>query len=263
MKIKRTAILFLCVTICTACAKKTEIKYEMSGETVNDGSLKGLWTDFIENMPDDRNAEEDFRESEFMSELKGFLADEKSMELSADELKELTGIEDIMLLEAENDGRYARIVYLGADLYNSSVYEVTVRNKYVFMQYMDTCGYAFKTIYDGDFFYPMDFKLIDGRAIILSSYGAYYPSPAAIGVWRTENGKIDDADAFEEYSADGWVFTKGGQTIRIVKEYPDGLNYGEIDKTICSLDDDGSAELSAGDDRLTLKFDGYKYILKE
>ncbi len=255
----RIMVFTLCLCLCTACGRSAETEREMEAET----GLSGLWTDFKTNMPKDRNVEDNFRESDFIAGFKAALSDADSMDLSEDELKELSGINGIMILESKTEEGEIRLVYLVADLYNSSVYEVVVKNKYVFMQYRDKDGFAFETLYDGDLYYPLDIKTPEGFAVVISSYGAYYPSPAAIGVWQVGDGEIEDADAFGEYSADGWEFTRDGQTLRIEKEYADGLSYEELQKNVCVLNDDGSVELVSGDEGLALEFDGNKYVLEE
>ena len=127
MRYKMILLLLISAVLFSGCTSSTEDDEE-TGVTVDstDESLEGLWTEFHENMPDDRNMEDDFRNSRFISELKNYLSGSEGFEISEQGLRDKTGINDISIIERECGNWKARTIFLGADLYNKAVTDVSV-----------------------------------------------------------------------------------------------------------------------------------------
>ena len=92
MRYKMILLLLISAVLFIGCTSSTEDDEE-TGVTMDstDESLEGLWTEFHENMPDDRNMEDDFRNSRFISELKNYLSGNEGFEISEQGLRDKTG----------------------------------------------------------------------------------------------------------------------------------------------------------------------------
>ena len=137
MKYKRivlalTALCFLCG--CSAADEKDEETAETAAETSEHESLSDRWENFRGNMPNDKNMEDDLRDSDYISELKRFMSSDEGFSVKYEELSKATGINDNELIERTNGGWTARVVYFGPDIINMAVTDVSVANKYVFLQ---------------------------------------------------------------------------------------------------------------------------------
>lgn len=262
MKYKIFAVLALCVLLFCGCAESGD-EAPPEDMSASGGSLEELWTDFKENMPQDRNVEDDFRNSDFISELKAVLAERDSFDMTAEELYDMTGINDVSVTEASSGGMLARVIYVGADLYNKAVTDVSVRNKYMFLQMTDGTGYYFKTVNDGDFAFPQDILLLEGGgkyyAVIISKYCAVYPEGVLIQAYTVENGNIVPVGIFGEYGPQGIKTQSRSDGILFETSYEEGSSFGEISRLTVYSEADGKITMVSGENTFVMNFDGEKY----
>lgn len=262
---------------CGSSAQNTVDK----AETVDneDETLSSLWTDFYENMPQDRNVEDDFRNSQFMEELKKYLSDDEAFDITGPELSEICGINDVFIMEKTSGEWKARVIYVGADLYNKSVTDVNVRNKYVFLQMTDGKQRYFTTISDGDFVYPQSLLLFEYEgepsAVIISKYCAAYPdgilmeaytigdsSDSSIDGGHAEGSSIVMADMFGEYVVEGVSAEKMAAGVLFESSYEAGTSFGDILKLDAYMDEEtNDIYLISGENTITFKFYDGKYII--
>ena len=79
MRIRLVLFLIISAVLC-GCSQADNISSGTNTEEeAADNSLEGLWLDFKQNMPQDRNAEEDFKSSDFIAEFKKYLNKKESM----------------------------------------------------------------------------------------------------------------------------------------------------------------------------------------
>lgn len=120
-----SAVMFLG---CSKTEKNSEETYKE--ENISDKTdLNNLWFDFKSDMPEDRNVEEDFKNSEFMTEFDKFLHTRDSVDYSETEMENLIGQGDLDFFEASEGGWNVRIIGYNADLQNKAVTDSRVRNK--------------------------------------------------------------------------------------------------------------------------------------
>lgn len=278
MRYKTMVIFLLSGLMLFGCAPKDEKANGL--ETAADGqraderagqasqsSLKDMWAQFYENMPQDRNMEDDLRNSEFISELKKFLSEETSFDIGKEELYGVTGINDVDVLESSCGGDHeARVIYVGADLYNKAVTDVSVRNKYVFLQMTDGEGHYFKTVSDGDFAFPKDLLFFEAGgkyyAVIISEYCSVYPVGVLLQAYTLEDGEIATAGLFGEYACQGIKSREENGGILFETDYEDGASFGDIPRLLVSSEDEAII-LESGSNTLVLRFDGEKYVSEQ
>jgi hypothetical protein len=266
MRYKMILLLLISAVLFSGCTSSTEDDEE-TGVTVDstDESLEGLWTEFHENMPDDRNMEDDFRNSWFISELKNYLSGSEGFEISEQGLRDKTGINDISIIEKECGSWKARTIFLGADLYNKAVTDVSVKNKYVFLQMSNGEENYFKTVYDGDFVYPQDMLLFEnnGRcfAVIISKYCAAYPEGVLFAGYTVSEGSIVSADLFDMYELEGVSVSEKDGGVLFESSYEEGTSFGDISRLNVYADNETNGiTLVLGEDNIYFGFNGEKYI---
>lgn len=268
MRIKLALLLMLSAVLC-GCGQVNNTSLEIHTEAKSNGnSLEGLWMDFKENMPQDRNAEDDFRNSDFTGELKKYLDTKDSVKLSEQELKDMLGQTDIHLFDGSAGGYSIRLICYNADLYNKAVTDAPVKNKYTFLQIYSDNEFYFKTLYDGDYYYTSDFIVFESDNDIfitaVSEYCMQFPNLIEIKTWKFSNGSIAEANVFDSYNSEGWSIEGGPSSIRLGRLYRQGASFAEISGVSYIVDrNKNEVKFISGDETLRLSFDGKRYTLNK
>lgn len=267
MRYKRIVLLLIVVVLLCGCGSPEKEGINVN-ETVDsfDKSLSELWTDFHENMTQDKNPEDDFRNSGFIAELKNYLSGKEAFEISEESLSDKIGITDVSIIEKSCNDWNARLIYVGADLYNKAVTDVSVKNKYVFLQISNGSEYYFKTVCDGDFAYPQDMIFFDysGRyfAVIMSKYCSAYPEGILIESYTFDENGITPSNLFETYELEGISENAKEAGILFESSYEAGTSFGDIVKISGYADaETNNITLASGENKFTLRFNGEKYVL--
>ena len=269
MKYKRivlalTALCFLCG--CSAADEKDEETAETAAETSEPESLSDRWENFRGNMPNDKNMEDDLRDSDYISELKRFMSSDEGFSVKYEELSKATGINDNELIERTNGGWTARVIYFGPDIINMAVTDASVANKYVFLQMTNGVEKYFMTACDGGYEFPVDLLLFNDNglptAVVVSRYATSYPEGAILEAYTIVNGEIETTEIFGEYSPEGIKTEKFGGGVLFESGYEDGTAVGDIQRLGVSVDQNsGDIILSHGENTFIFSFDGEKYIM--
>ena len=268
MRIRLVLFLIISAVLC-GCSQADDITSGTNTEAkAADNSLEGLWLDFKKNMPQDRNAEEDFKSSDFITEFKKYLSTKDSTKLSEQEIKDMLGQTDIRFLSGDVGGYSIRLICYNADLYNKAVTDAPVKNKYTFLQVYNDDEFYFKTLYDGDYYYTADFILFEsGNDIFITAVSEYcmqFPNLIEIKTWKLSNGSILEADIFDSYNLEGWSIEGGTSSIRLGRLYRQGASFAEIPGVSYIADrDKNEVKFISGDESFTLAFDGKIYTLNK
>lgn len=251
----------------SGCGQKENIEEPLEKENifVPASGLEQLWLDFKENMPEDRNVEEDFKNSEFMAEFSNFLNTRDSVEYSEIEMENEIGQGDLDFYETESGGWNIRVIGYNADLQNKAVTDVRVKNKYVFLQCWNETEFFCKDIFYCDYYYPMavETAVKENSVLItvISDFSMLHPNPVNLSVWEADGTGINEYNAFETYENEGWKFTYESNMLNIEKLYDEGASFAEING-VSFIAEDGNITILSGDDRFDLEFNGEKYIIK-
>lgn len=252
MKTKIYALMF-CALMLTAC-----------GTTEKNAELSDRWQEYKENMPEDKNAEDDFRQSEYMEEVKAFLSDSESMTLDEAQLKEKLGADDLRVLEKTVGEATLRLICVDFDIFNNAVIEVQIKNKYTFMQYSDGTSFYFSIIDNGSYLYPEAVNVFERNgglcAVIVSENTEYHSAPVNVRAWEIKDG-IAEANIFADFNAEGWNIESSGGSIYVGIKQTDGAAFEDIKRTFCDIDEENNKLVfTAGDESFTLTYDGSEYI---
>lgn len=257
-----SAVMFLG---CSKTEKNSEETYKE--ENISDKTdLNNLWFDFKSDMPEDRNVEEDFKNSEFMTEFDKFLHTRDSVDYSETEMENLIGQGDLDFFEASEGGWNVRIIGYNADLQNKAVTDSRVRNKYVFLQCWNEANFFCEDIFYYDCYYPMAAYTEQNEngviITVVSEYAMVHPNPMNLSTWNVNEKGIKQYEAFSEYKQDGWNFTQHENMLDIEKLYDEGSTFGEINGVSFFIEN-GEIIFLSGDEKITFVFDGGKYIIKK
>lgn len=257
-----SAVMFLG---CSKTEKNSEETYKE--ENISDKTdLNNLWFDFKSDMPEDRNVEEDFKNSEFMTEFDKFLHTRDSVDYSETEMENLIGQGDLDFFDASEGGWNVRIIGYNADLQNKAVTDSRVRNKYVFLQCWNETNFFCEDIFYYDYYYPMAVYTEQNEngviITVVSEYAMVHPNPMNLSTWNVNEKGIKQYEAFSEYKQDGWNFTQHENMLDIEKLYDEGSTFGEINGVSFFIEN-GEIIFLSGDEKITFVFDGGKYIIKK
>ena len=257
-----SAVMFLG---CSKTEKNSEETYKE--ENISDKTdLNKLWFDFKSDMPEDRNVEEDFKNSEFMTEFDKFLHTRDSVDYSETEMENLIGQGDLDFFDASEGGWNVRIIGYNADLQNKAVTDSRVRNKYVFLQCWNETNFFYEDIFYYDCYYPMAVYTEQNEngviITVVSEYAMVHPNPMNLSTWNVNEKGIKQYEAFSEYKQDRWNFTQHENMLDIEKLYDEGSTFGEINGVSFFIEN-GEIIFLSGDEKITFVFDGGKYIIKK
>ncbi|HIT72688.1 MAG TPA: hypothetical protein IAD10_03430, partial [Candidatus Fimicola cottocaccae] len=101
-------------------------------------NLYNTWIDFKENINQNKNPENDFKNSEFIKTLKEYFSSRESLEVSIEELCFLINQRGFDYIEknctVNNKNYTVRVICYSANLDVQAVTDLPVKNKWVFVQ---------------------------------------------------------------------------------------------------------------------------------
>lgn len=145
------------------------------------------------NMEQYREPIEDFRNSDFMNELKLFFSDKKSILTTETELNKILSNNLFTFLdktEIINGKKYhARVIFLYADLSVLALTDKLLYNKWLFVQYWDEDSFYFQTLMDGQLFFCDDFQLFEKDGTLYLEAIGREKKTAVTYCWELTEGK--------------------------------------------------------------------------
>ena len=169
-------------------------------------SLRSLWKAFDEARDIGVDPTNHLKNSKYLLELKRFLSQRESLDLSAGKLGYLLDQSDYSAVDKTMTvgGKEFHIRVIG---YNVNFYEQvltdipSVKNKWIFVQCWNEDEFYFKTLSDGDIMYFTDFMPLQINnklyIIVAGNACAYGPYPSFIWAWGLEKGSFYPSDVFD------------------------------------------------------------------
>lgn len=167
--------------------------------------LSLLNNDFKSKIKEDLNPAEDFRNSEFISELKSFFNSKDSLEIEAQELN--IAFPDNYFFSVTKkfamDGKKYTIRVIGywMNLDVRVLADSPIESNWIFVQCWNEEEFYFSTVSNGDVLYFNDFMPleVEGKLnLVLSGYIFSYSHPQFLSCWQLENNQFEPSPLFSE-----------------------------------------------------------------
>lgn len=126
-------------------------------------NLYNTWIDFKENVNQNKNPENDFKNSEFIKTLKEYFSNRESLEVSIEELCFLINQRGFDYIEktctVNNKNYTVRVICYSANLDVKAVTDLPVKNKWVFVQIWNNEYFKGYTVLEGGYKFLNDFQI--------------------------------------------------------------------------------------------------------
>lgn len=126
-------------------------------------NLYNTWIDFKENINQNKNPENDFKNSEFIKTLKEYFSSRESLEVSIEELCFLINQRGFDYIEknctVNNKNYTVRVICYSANLDVQAVTDLPVKNKWVFVQIWNDEYFKGYTVLEGGYKFLNDFQI--------------------------------------------------------------------------------------------------------
>ncbi len=126
-------------------------------------NLYNTWIDFKENINQNKNPENDFKNSEFIKTLKEYFSSRESLEVSIEELCFLINQRGFDYIEknctVNNKNYTVRVICYSANLDVKAVTDLPVKNKWVFVQIWNDEYFKGYTVLEGGYKFLNDFQI--------------------------------------------------------------------------------------------------------
>jgi hypothetical protein len=185
-----------------------EIEYledSLKNEVLN---LRALWKIFDQVRRGDRDPTNDFKNSQYLLELKTFLSKRESLALSARQLGVLLDQEDYYsvdkMMTVGDRTVHMRVIGYNLNFYEQVMTDIPgIKNKWIFIQCWDEEAFYFSTLSDGDIHYFMDFMPLEINhklhILITGEVSLYYPYPSFVWAFSLEEKGFYPSEIFDSY----------------------------------------------------------------
>ncbi len=167
--------------------------------------LSLLWKKFDEGKNQEIDPTEDFHKSDYIAELKKFLAKKESLEVSENILASILeqhGFETFGKTILVNEKKLnIRVISYNVDYYVKAITDhVGLKNNWTFIQCWNDEEYYFATVSDGDMHITDDFLplVVDGNLDIILVGHSFpgYPQPPFLWAWQLGSNGFKEINLF-------------------------------------------------------------------